>query len=514
MQKRYLLLSVFVLGAFLGFAQHENILPASVEKMKMDWLWEKTTNAAGIQLDPVKNYSLISASYGMENGNFHRVMDGEKRERLKFGAEGGVHVNGFYFRGKFDYSRDAIKEAMFNASLIDPYRRMPYFVADTNSSNWNNQHYRLEFKIGFPTIGEHLLLGLAGNYHASMGAKQRDIRTENYFLQLTLRPGAVFLLNPRNRIGLNLEYFSLKEESNMGNVNVYIDQPYYKMYGLGKAIIGIGSGRTTNYIGNGLGGSIQYNHSGAVDLLLSTGYTLKVEEATVSFFNPRKEGSVLDHIWQNRLYLRFKGEECTHYLEMDYLQRKVKGIEYVTKYDDSESFKGYLTLGKNIRSTYADRLFHIAYSWADHCSDGYKHLFGGEFSFAAIDDRYIFPQSNKTVSNLSLALFAKRNLLFSEKLSKKLLLGVKLMYGKNIKNEYVYGGAFKDDPIASRLEKMDTAYHGSDFYGSCLTAVYSRNLSTTSGLQPYISADFTYRRSRNHPFHHRTIFFIGIGCNF
>ena len=43
MQKRYLLLSVFVLGAFLGFAQHENILPASVEKMKMDWLWEKTT---------------------------------------------------------------------------------------------------------------------------------------------------------------------------------------------------------------------------------------------------------------------------------------------------------------------------------------------------------------------------------------------------------------------------------------------------------------------------------------
>ena len=133
-----------------------------------------------------------------------------------------------------------------------------------------------------------------------MGAKQRDIRTENYFLQLTLRPGAVFLLNPRNRIGLNLEYFSLKEESNMGNVNVYIDQPYYKMYGLGKAIIGIGSGRTTNYIGNGLGGSIQYNHSGAVDLLLSTGYTLKVEEATVFFFNLRKEGFVLDHIYSAR----------------------------------------------------------------------------------------------------------------------------------------------------------------------------------------------------------------------
>ena len=56
-------------------------------------------------------------------------------------------------------------------------------------------------------------------------------------MKLSVRPGVVYSLNSGNHIGLNLEYGVFKEESNMSNVNVYIDQPFYELRGLGNAII-------------------------------------------------------------------------------------------------------------------------------------------------------------------------------------------------------------------------------------------------------------------------------------
>ena len=40
-----------------------------------------------------------------------------------------------------------------------------------------------------------------------------------------------------------------------------LDQDYYILYGLGTAIKGIGSGVTSNYIGDRFGGALQYNFS-------------------------------------------------------------------------------------------------------------------------------------------------------------------------------------------------------------------------------------------------------------
>ena len=102
----------------------------------------------------------------MTEGDFHKAMEGKQTNNLAFKSEGGLSIGDYYVWGKFNYSRDAIKDAGYNASLFDPYRGMPYFVADTNMSNWNKQLYELAFKVSFPTINDRLSIGIDGAYNA------------------------------------------------------------------------------------------------------------------------------------------------------------------------------------------------------------------------------------------------------------------------------------------------------------------------------------------------------------
>lgn len=510
---KQLTLLLFASLVFVATAQ-ENRSPASMEKMKLDWMWSKTSNAAGIKLDSVYKYSVLNAGYNIESGDFHRVMNGEKSKRLAFSTEGGVDVNKFYFWGKFNYSRDAIKDAMYNASIIDPYRGMPYAVADTNSSDWNNQHYELEFKISLPKLNDRLSIGLDGQYHASLGAKQRDIRTENYYMLLALRPGVVYSFNKNNHLGVNLEYYSIKEESKMGNVNVYVDQPFYQLYGLGNATIGIGGGRTTNYIGNNLGGGVQYNYSGVVNLLLSGNYSVKVEDAKISFTNPRKDGSVVDRVWNNKLLLNTKGRDYTHYFEMEYTQRGIKGIEYITEYDDSESYQGYVTLDKNIRSTYNTKEASVGYKWTKNKNREYVWLLGAGVSYLEFGDKYILPFSSDNGKNAQFELLGRYNLIFKGNLNRRLLFDANFMISNNLSGSYSYGGAFKEYPVNDKLVGRDNDFNNSEFWRAGMNVTYSQKVNSINNIHLYVKGGVLYAKANSFGFNNRKDLVINIGCNF
>ncbi len=512
--KKPIFLLIFISVFTVLFAQEENHSPAAIEQMKINRLWQQTSNAAGLKIEQPKDYSVIAGNYRMENGDFHRVMNGNKKNNLILDTEGGVNVGNTYFWGRFNYSREAIKDAKFNASLIDPYRGMPYFVADTNSSNWNNQYYELEFKINFPTIGDKISIGIGGEYHAYTGAKQRDIRTENAYMKLALRPGLVYLINKNHRFGFNLEYFSLKEESHMSNVNVYIDQPYYELYGLGRATIGIGSGRETNYVGNSIGGGLQYHYSGIADLLLTSNFSTKVEDTQISFSTPKSEGTIIDAVWHSKALLKTKSIENTHYIDLEYLQRHIKGIEYISKYDDSDSFKGYVNLKKNIRSKYANRLLSAGYSWTNNWRNEYRTRLGGKIKFIEYKNKYILPQSDRMAKNMAFEVFGKHNIILSDALAQRLLIGANCTYEKNIDGNYLYGGAFKEYPINSQLEKRDNEYDSSGYLSAHLSAVYSQKIKRANGLNLFIGTDYIYSKASNKSFGSRNDISLSIGCIF
>ena len=49
--------------------------------------------------------------------------------------------------------------------------------------------------------------------------------------------------------------------------------------------------------------------------------------------------------------------------------------------------------------------------------------------------------------------FGKRNFTLSDKLSKKLLVNTRLIYGKNIDRSYLYGGTYKEYPLTRSEER-------------------------------------------------------------
>src|SRR5690606_10443756 len=74
----YILIILFFLLSLENIlAQEMNHSPAAIEKMKLDQLWHKTDNAAGIFFDGTENYTSLNMSYNSINGNFHRPQQGK-----------------------------------------------------------------------------------------------------------------------------------------------------------------------------------------------------------------------------------------------------------------------------------------------------------------------------------------------------------------------------------------------------------------------------------------------------
>lgn len=489
--------------------------PAAYEQMKQKSQWMQTTNPAGLLLDHPVDYSEVSISYDSYKGDFHRPQQGETGNDLAFDVEGAVKLKKFYTWGKFNYTRSTADDAQYNASLIDPFRGMPYLVADTNRSEWRNQVYDLVFRVATPGAANKISFGMEGSYRVISGAKQRDIRTENYFYLIRVRPGMVYAVNDRHHVGINLDYYNKKEESNMSNVNVYNDQEYYVLYGLGTATQGVGSGQTTNYEGNCVGGGLQYSFRGTLNLLLSSTYNYEVEDAEVSFAEPREAYSVRNRIWDSKLQALKKHDRLIHFAVAGFTDRQVEGIEYVTVYDNTEAQEGYITLHQDIRSKYTTRRAWLDYDLAIGDEQEYDWKLGASVRYELKKDRYLVPFSDKRSENIAYVIKAKKNLkLPGSELNRRILIGADYFYNHNISGHYAYNGTHPDYPVVTKLEQIDTNYLNSGYYSLGGALTYSQKLKKDLLANFFAKAEFRFVNANDHDFDDRQFIQVHVGCNF
>lgn len=506
----------FILSLFTTplFAQeYSDLTPAALEKINLNNVWQKTSNAAGAVWSETPKYSYVDAGYEYYNGNFHRPQQGADGNSLHFKSEGNLILNKTRVWGFFSYNRDNINGTQFNSSIIDPYRGMPYYVADTVMSNWKNQHYNMAFRVAYP-LSAHLAIGLEGRYQADLGAKQMDSRTLNRQMTLTLKPSAVYSLNEHHHFGASFEYYSLKEESEMSNVNANVDQTYYKLYGLGTAVIGLGSGRSTDYVGNNVGGALQYQYRGNVNILLEGSYNLKVEDVRVSFSTPQDDSSVRDNIWKGSAVFIKDGKFFLNSLSLIYINRRIDGIQYITKYDNTTSQQGWQTLYSNVRSKYNTDNLSAIYTLMKKRHNEYSWLANASVSYQNEKDVYLMPYSDKKAENLKIGLGGKINSSLSNKLSKRLLTGIDLFYNKNLSGEYNYQGSHADYPVVTKFETVDLNYLITNYYGINLSAVYSQRIKEDLKADIYIKANYKYTKAKDFEFNHRSIIEFSIGSSF
>lgn len=507
-----------LLGMHTASAQQENGIttPAALDLQNQRSFWKKSNNAAGLQFDNPLQYSQLSAGYNSYGGNFHRPQQGRSGNSQVVATEGNLFVGDYYISGSFNYLRDNIKNANYNASIIDPYRGMPFFIADVNSSDWNNQHYNLGFSIATPKFKDKWSFGLEGNYTAASGAKQRDLRTKNEYFELSVKPAVVYSPSSTHHLGLNLLYGSVKEQSSQSNVMTNVSQTYYDMMGLGTAVSYIGSGRTSNYVGDALGAGFQYHFAGNVNVFFSADYSVEAEKLQSSFTTPRDITSVVRHVWNGKLSLRTTGEKLLHQIELNYYNRNIDGIQYITQRDNSEAQQGWITLFKNIRSTYGVQNAGVQYSLINRESRGneYSWKVNAGATYERLKDEYILPNSVKQVENAIITLNGSKNFALPGKKTKRLMTGLEFAYKSNLSGHYQYNGANPEYPTVTGLEQNDFNYLSSNYVAATLPVVYSQQLKEESKNIVFIKGSIQYIRTNSFDYKERYFTSLSAGVNF
>lgn len=504
-----------LIGVTSSYASAQGYTSAALELLKEQKLWFHSSNAAGAALDNLQNYSLVDVSYGTTKGDFHRPQQGDKQNSLLVGCEGFLNLNSAYAWGEFKFEQRNIYDALFNASISDPYRGMPFFMADTNSSNWHNQYYDMRFRVGTPFYNDRLAIGIEGLYKASIAAKQLDPRVDTRYFQLDLVPGVVYKINENNSVGADFQFSALKEDSRMKNINLTVPQTYYVLYGLGVAVQQIGDGERTDYHGTKLGGGVQYNfRSGNLNLLATADYSRRVENFDRNPTVPKKDASVNDHIWKAVVTAHLTGTTWSNFLTLTGNFRDLDGIQYVSTYDNSESFQGWIDIYRSVRSTYKTTALSVDYSLLRNRDTEYAWRVDAGIDYVKQDDKYILPASSMDYENLYMHIAFKYNAKLGNQLRRRLLMTATGGYNSNLSGEYIYGGVNPDSPTVTDLANMEEAYFTTDYYRLGLTAEYSQQFSKTRMMNFFARASINYTKAKGDMFDYRNNLLFSVGVNF
>jgi len=431
--------------------------PASIELIKAKSLWFNTNNSAGLTLDKMYNFNNLLFDYKLKTGDFKRKHEGGDERLFGVSTEGGLNLGGGYVWGKFSYNNEKQTGTLYNTTMLDPTRGIPYYTVDKNLSDWVKQDYNLYMKAASKPIWDMFLFGIEAQYNTKTGAKQIDPRSVANFYTINVKPGVVATFN-NHVVGLNLLYERLNQESSTTNSNNQANQDVFVMKGLGNFYTSVVGGQQSLgkfvYNGNKVGGGVQYSFAGErMQLLLDGKYSFRVEDVISTPTKPKKEGSVKENNYGANLQLLLTGKDLSR-LEVSYSNNEIGGIEYVQVLDNTFEVQRWITTYKSVRSTFSQTDMALKYDFFRGNNFDYKWRAGVLVNYRNSDDIYIMPASDMKIEDLILGVNAKANMNLGK--SGKLLAGISFNYKNNMNGSYNYGGA---DPTSHII----TAYMTPDF---------------------------------------------------
>ncbi len=470
-------------------AQQENV---TVQRNAQEWaLWGNSQNAAGLLKDPKTKKGLLELGWENVWGDFKRPQMAQSDQLLSMKTLGNMNIKNTYVEGYFNYGRNEKKDVLYNASLIDPLRNMPYMVADTNASDWINQHYHLGFSVATP-LADRWQLGLSVDYEAVSGAKQRDIRANNFQYGLELKPGLVFT-SGKHSLGANLLYRNFKEESTNSNVNFYYDQGFFNLYGLGRSVAGIGSGQdATNYMGDAFGGGLQYLFEGAWDVMVNATYETYVEDAHITFTSQRTDGTILNETLGGGLTLQKQSTTWHHKVGFGYENSASRGIEYINQFESGLESPGWIAQFRSVRSTYDRQNLHADYVLLSPASHGHDWRIQLSMNYHELNDRYLIPSSAMYSENIGYGVSLDRGWSFEGALDPSLYVGIGLQGSQNLNGYYDYKGSHPQSLIVTDLEAKNSAYYNAEYVRVQLPIVYNTKLRASHDTHLFLKLNTYY----------------------
>lgn len=428
--------------------------PASVEKLKMQNIWmNNTNNAAGGVVDASKLHAISSVGYKMDKGDFNYIQAGNDNSQFSIQSEGGGNyekLNNMFMYGSISYTRDVLQGAKFNCLSYDPFRDVPFLLADSNASKWINQQYDLSMKMALPELFNFLTFGLRGSYMTGMAAKQVDPRPEMNVSNFDW--GVSALMNfGKHYVGLDFNHANRREDgtaSIQNSLNTsrgwdYVAPGFFReaeFSSFGSLI------NERYYHAHTMYGGIQYGFKNDHwNILVSGNYLQRVEDVdneqlSQSPGNGKKIiGSVKEDTYTGKIIVQYTFNNGNMLSVIGVNQEKsVDGIEYFQDFDNSFEVNSWVVNAKYTRSNISknSRNYKIDYIVSD--GDVYKWWFGLDFGTRTNDWCYYLPYANQAVLNSCGGLRASRHIVFNKNNS----LTIKLNAGMttNVESEINYSG--------------------------------------------------------------------------
>lgn len=497
----------------------------SIERKKMESLWfSNSDNAAGAQLDQMSYYSQLGINYNSTNGDFKRTQLGEDNFGYGFSTDGGgvmENMKGMFLWGYFDYSREKVRDAAFNASLIDPLRGMPFYIADQNLSNWINQSYKLGMKGATPLLGDHWIIGLGLDYENAQGAKQMDPRPNVLMSKFAVSPSLVFKAG-KHAVGANFSYYSRREDGTAMNSVSIKTQPVWEVVAPGFVSAGeIGGGTLSglrDYNANSLGGGLQYSFGGEeLSLLVEAKYAFAVEDVNNNYTMPKKIGTTKENIWDFSANLKWAmNDNNALFAKAQYYDRSLDGIEYVQVWDSSHEVAQWVVISKSVRSNFSTQQMNFNLDYMNYDGgNAYSWLAGLDVNYEKLEDIYYLPLSEQMVENLNFSLSLKKNFSFGENM---ILLGVNGGMKRNLDGSHSYTGNHSATKIYTDMVLRDYHFLMNDAYSFGGEVSYTRKGVVGDNSSLFVKATVDHHKATSspaaYPFGGRTWLVVKAGLTF
>jgi hypothetical protein len=467
------------------------ITRSSLELNFAQSLWFNSSNAAGMALNPLRNYNILSAQYENTAGDYNLQQEGDRNRSMGFSTNGALQLGKFFLWGAFHFADNYVTGATYNTNRYEPQADMPYYVADPNKSDWKKQCYDMMLKVALPVWKEHLMAGFEVQYTTKRAAKQLDPRSTVYGYGIVVKPSVVMKITNRQHAGISLWYRNTFDRNNFTNSLTYHSEPVYIMKGLGNyapGVVGPGGIGIFYYPGNLYGGGLQYGISTNRNALLLdiTG----VKQKTEAFENPTKpqrQGTADNTTLQGTLQLIRSGN-MTHKMTAEATLSNTDGVEYVQEYDSRYEANRWVTIAQYVKSRYRSIQASMKYDLYVGTRYDYSWKAGLKTCYIDRQDKYLSPRSTFNVQNNYTELSAVKNLTVGT--SSKILVGWNFGYNLNLGGEYLYGGTETDAPPVTDFYPRDLACLTANYWSAGCELMWSYTLEVRSSIHLYLSGQW------------------------
>ena len=502
--------------------------PAAIERIERENLhFSHSENVSSIQLDDIGYYSRVGFKIATEKGSFKRPQSGNNNFGYGFYTDGGGRVaklNDTYMWGSFSYNRTKVRDAQYNATLFDPFRGTPFYLADEYESDWIKQLFDMSFKAASPILWNRVIVGVQLDYQNGQAAKQVDPRPLTSVSKFLVKPGVTVLLSGGHSIGAYYSHHSRREDGSANVVNHLVYPTVYIMsfpgFFLQTQLGALNGDNLRIYNANMMGGGLEYSFkSERFRLLFRGGYSREVEDVTNSYSYPRMVGTTLDERYSIGLNASYTPDEKNAlFLDLEYADRSLDGIHYVQQRDNDFYVNKWIIISKSIRSNSSIDGFRGKFQYMRTTrGNGYDWSAGAEFYTENIDNIYYLPRSTQNIENLNLVLFARKNFIFNKKHS--ILVGVDYKGKFNSSSTIDYHGSNADSHCYQDFTLRDFAYLSSNYNSVGADATYSLAGIFKENGSFFVSAEMDWYRGYGAPlyrdlFKNRTFLNFAVGMTF